>query len=46
MTDEQRIEIIEAVDRLLWRLRDQDEIARVALASGMSVDELRELGGI
>jgi len=45
MTPDQRIEIIEAVTNALWKL-DGDDLARVALVTGFSVDELRDLGGL
>lgn len=46
MDEETRIAIIEEVERHLWKLRDHDELVRVALATGMTVQELFDLGGL
>lgn len=45
MTPDQRIEIIEAVTKALWRL-DGSQLAAVALITGFSAEEIRDLGGL
>ena len=45
MTPNERIELIEAVTNALWKL-DGSQLAAVALVTGFTFDEIRDLGGI
>lgn len=42
---QKNVELIEAITNALWRL-DGDELACVALATGFTREELRDLGGL
>lgn len=46
MSEQERSALIEAVYNVLWKIHDQDELVKIALVTGFSLDELRDLGGL
>ena len=45
MSPEDRAQIVEQVERLLWRM-DEEPLLAIALISGLDVETLRDLGGL
>jgi hypothetical protein len=45
MTPEQRADLVDSVERELWRM-DAEPLYAIALISGISVECLRDLGGL